>query len=232
MSSSFTDYISMPSMPSMSMPHIKDLTSSPLLPIFLILFILFLIAYILHTYLINPRKSPRHVAFDESTDPAWLRTQEAYERCLAEARRDYAHGRLSAQPTPLQQWRADQAAWGRVVDPRPFQPQTIVYAPAREPWVPARPPTPFALPVSTQSPEPMTPVQENHNIVLLARRESPVHMAPVQEDHQITVETPSPAPSGGLVARMVEVVSLRRSTRAKRAPQRFDDLDFPKGRRT
>ena len=78
----------------------------------------------------------------------------------------------------------------------------------------------------------MTPVQENHNILLPVRRESPVSVMPVQENEQIVVRAPSPAPSGGLVARMVEVVSLRRSTRAKRAPERFDDLDFPKGRRT
>ena len=146
--------------------------------------------------------------------PAELRTLEVLERARAQARQDYALGRLSAQATPVQQWRANLAAMNREVAPPPdppFEAQTVVYAPAREHWVPARAPMPFARPILTESPVPMTPVQE---------------------DHQPDVRTPSPAPSGGLVARMVEVVSLRRSTRAKRPPQRFDEVEFPKGRRT
>ena len=110
--------------------------------------------------------------------------------------------------------------------PPPFQPQAVSYASAREPWVPARPPTPVAVSDLTESPVPVTPVQEDHEIVLPVRRESLVPPTPVQEIHQQRVATPSTAQSGGLVARMVEVESLRRSTRAKRAPKRFDEMDF------
>lgn len=244
--SSFTKYFSMPtfgmpessmptisapsiSLPKLSFPSLSPLTlpsfkehvpSSPFVPFLLILLILSLTAYILHTYLITPRKSPRDAAFDAHDPlgpPARLNFIELQERCRAQARRDYVFGRLSGEPSHLQQWRAGVVA-------QPVGAQRVDVPELPRPWVPARPPTPWVSPVLTESPVPMMAVQENPAIVVQTA-------SPVQENQEIVGQTAARALSTGFLALMVKVVSLRRSTRVKKAPVRFDEMDFPSGRR-